>query len=181
MATSKSQRITIWVIAAMMAFGSVGFYFLIIINNNDIARQRAELQSQLESQAKPAAALPGYKAETFDAAAVTKLVQEDLKVGKGETVAKGATVSANYMGWLPDGTIFDSSNRSGTPTPVSFPLSGVIAGWTNGVPGMKEGGVRKLVIPAEQAYGEQGSPPTIPPNTPLTFIIELVSIEKAQQ
>jgi len=180
MATSKSQRITIWVIAAMMAVGSVGFYFLIIIDNNDRAAQQAQLQQQLQDvqqEAPPADPLPGYDSVAFDASAVNELVKEDLKAGDGDVVKRGQTVKVNYMGWLPDGKIFDSSASGDEATPISLSLNQVIKGWQDGVPGMKVGGVRKLTIPAEQAYGESGSGAMIPPNTPLTFILEVTEIE----
>lgn len=182
MATSKSTRFFIWVIAIVMAVGSVGFYFVIIMDNNRLARQSQQAQSEAEQAARDAQAskqiLPGYEATPFEAASVTSLQKDDLKQGDGAEVPAGASVEVNYTGWLPDGTIFDSSNTNGTVTPITLSLDGVIKGWTDGVPGMKVGGVRKLTIPAEQAYGAAGSPPTIPANTPLAFIVEVVSIKQ---
>lgn len=179
MATTKSQRAIIWVMAILMMFGSVGFYFLIILENGQAAQEQAELQEQLANQPEPepAQALPGYEAEPFEAENVSELVVKDLQEGDGETVPEGAAIRVNYMGWLPDGMIFDSTNRGGTE-PIVLQLNGVIEGWKEGIPGMKVGGVRQLTIPAAQAYGEQGSPPSIPPNTPLRFIIEVVGIEE---
>ncbi len=173
MATKKSQRIAIWVIAVVLAIGSVGFYFVIIIENNRLAEEQ---QALLEAQ-KPKA-LPGEEAKPFEAASVTALKKEDLKVGEGEEVPAGATVKVKYMGWLPDGTIFDSSNRNGAVEEGTLNLGQVIAGWKEGIPGMKVGGKRMLLVPAAQAYGEAGSPPTIPANTPLAFIVEVTGIQK---
>lgn len=120
--------------------------------------------------------LDGYVEAAFDAASVTTLSKEDLVVGDGAEVQPGVTIKANYFGWTPDGQIFDSTNKGGTVEPASFPLNQVIKGWTDGIPGMKVGGVRKLTIPADQAYGPTGSSPFIAPNTPLTFIVQVLEI-----
>lgn len=178
MATPKSQRIAIWIIAVVMAIGSLGFYFLIIIENNQQAEQQAQLQKQLQEAQKPAKALPGYEAKTFAADDVSKLTKRDLKKGSGKTVPAGANVKVNYMGWNPNGKIFDSSFKNEAPEPIEIQLGAVIKGWKEGVPGMKVGGIRELTIPADMAYGEQGSGEDIPPNAPLKFIVEVVSIEK---
>ncbi len=102
------------------------------------------------------------------------LIIIDLSVGDGAEVPAQATVNVYYSGWLEDGTVFDSAVERGEP--ISFPLSGVIAGWTEGIPGMKEGGTRRLIIPPDLAYGEGGTG-GIPPNATLTFDIELLAIE----
>lgn len=99
----------------------------------------------------------------------------DTVVGTGEEVPAGATITAHYTGALcKDGTIFQSSHDFGEA--VTFPLSGVIAGWTKGVPGMKVGGTRRLIIPSEMAYGSVRAAANIPPNSDLVFDIELVAI-----
>ena len=89
----------------------------------------------------------------------------------------GQTVTVNYVGVLfHGGKLFDASwNRKQT---FSFALGQgqVIPGWDQGVPGMKVGGRRELVIPAKLAYGPQGQPPTIPPNAPLVFVIDLLAV-----
>ncbi len=106
------------------------------------------------------------------------LVKQDLVVGTGAEVQAGATVSVHYTGAVAaTGAIFQSSKDFG-PNPVTFPLSGVIKGWTDGIPGMKVGGIRRLVIPAAQAYG--ANPPQgsgIPANADLVFDVELVGIK----
>ena len=96
----------------------------------------------------------------------------DLKEGSGEPVKPGADVVAHYTGWLVDGTVFDSSHKRGEPTP--FSLAGVVQGWQRGIPGMKPGGVRKLVIPAALGYGSRGKPPDIPGGATLIFEVEIV-------
>jgi FKBP-type peptidyl-prolyl cis-trans isomerase len=103
------------------------------------------------------------------------LVIEDLVVGTGATAAVGDTVSVHYVGTLTNGTKFDSSYDRGQTYPFRIGAGQVIAGWDQGVPGMKVGGKRRLTIPPELAYGSQGRD-AIPPNATLVFEIELLSI-----
>ena len=95
----------------------------------------------------------------------------DVKEGTGDATVKGATVTIHYTGWTVDGKIFDSSVKRGTP--ATFPLPNLIKGWQEGIPGMKPGGVRRLKIPYDLAYGEAGRPPSIPAKATLVFEIEL--------
>lgn len=120
--------------------------------------------------------LQGTKLQNFDPIAqVAELQKLDLTPGTGDEAMPGATVTAHYTGALAkDGTIFQSSHDFGDP--IEFPLSGVIKGWTDGVPGMKVGGIRRLVIPADQAYGSSSPDPSIPPNSDLVFDIELTAV-----
>jgi len=106
-----------------------------------------------------------------------QLVVQDLKVGSGATATPTATVSVNYIGVAcSTGRIFDSSYTANQP--ATFPLSGVIKGWQDGIPGMKIGGQRLLGIPPAQAYGSQGHAPIAPDET-LWFVVELVGISAA--
>ena len=101
---------------------------------------------------------------------------EDQIVGDGDEAIAGQTVEVHYTGWLTDGTKFDSSHdRNQT---FSFKLGGgqVIAGWDQGVAGMKIGGSRKLTIPAELGYGERGAGGVIPPGATLVFKVELIGL-----
>ena len=99
----------------------------------------------------------------------------DVEVGDGEEVQAGATVTIHYTGWVEaDGTKFDSSIDRGTP--ATFPLDGLIPGWQEGIPGMKVGGVRRLIIPSALGYGEGGRPPLIPGGATLIFDIELLEL-----
>jgi FKBP-type peptidyl-prolyl cis-trans isomerase len=108
---------------------------------------------------------------------VTELQKIDIKEGTGEEVQAGATITAHYTGAVAaTGAVFQSSKDFGRP--ISFGLHQVIKGWTDGVPGMKVGGTRRLLIPAEQAYGATPPPGSgIPANAALVFDIELVSID----
>lgn len=106
---------------------------------------------------------------------VVELEIIDREIGDGAEVQPGATITAHYTGALcKNGIIFQSSHDFGKS--ISFGLDQVIAGWTRGVPGMKVGGVRRLIIPAEMAYGEASPAPNIPANSDLVFDIELVDI-----
>jgi FKBP-type peptidyl-prolyl cis-trans isomerase len=99
----------------------------------------------------------------------------DVKEGTGDAVKAKATVKVHYTGWLTDGKIFDSSVQR--KEPIEFGLDGVIKGWSDGVPGMKKGGVRRLYIPSALAYGERGAGGAVPPNSDLIFEIELLEIK----
>jgi FKBP-type peptidyl-prolyl cis-trans isomerase FkpA len=103
------------------------------------------------------------------------LVIEDLVVGTGATAAVGDTVSVHYVGTLTNGTKFDSSYDRGQPFSFRIGAGQVIAGWEQGVPGMKVGGKRRLTIPPSLAYGNQAVG-SIPANSTLVFDIELISI-----
>lgn len=109
--------------------------------------------------------------------AVAELVATDLIEGDGPEVAPGDTITAHYTGALAKtGAVFQTSHSFGKP--ITFGLNQVIAGWTEGVPGMKVGGKRRLLIPAAMAYGDR--PPYgsgIPANADLVFDIELTAIE----
>jgi len=110
----------------------------------------------------------------------TELVKEDLEAGTGATVAKNDTVTVNYIGVsCSTGKIFDSSYKTNKPVPVTFPLAQVIPGWQNGIPDMKVGGQRLLGIPAAQAYGAQGRPPTIAPDETLWFVVKVLDAKPA--
>ena len=105
------------------------------------------------------------------------LIIEDLTVGDGDEAVAGRYVSVHYTGWLTDGRKFDSSKDRNDP--FSFPLGArhVIAGWDEGVQGMKAGGVRKLTIPPELGYGRRGAGGVIPPDATLVFEVELLAVQ----
>ena len=102
------------------------------------------------------------------------LVYRELRAGTGASPKASDTVKVNYRGTLVDGTEFDSSYKRNEP--ISFPLSGVIPCWTEGVQKMKVGGKSQLVCPSSIAYEDRGSPPVIPGGATLIFEVELLGI-----
>jgi peptidylprolyl isomerase len=108
-------------------------------------------------------------------AAPTKLVTKDLITGTGPEAAAGQSVTVNYVGVLfHGGSEFDASWKRSEPFTFTLGRGQVIPGWDQGVAGMKVGGRRELIIPPAIAYGAKGSPPTIPPNAPLVFVVDLL-------
>ena len=105
-----------------------------------------------------------------------RLESSDIRVGSGAIAAKGKHLKVHYSGTFQDGKVFDSSRGREA---LSFTLGAgdVIQGWDKGVEGMKVGGKRRLVIPPDLAYGDQGHPGIIPPNSTLIFDIELLGVE----
>jgi FKBP-type peptidyl-prolyl cis-trans isomerase len=119
-----------------------------------------------------------------DPAAVAALVKTDKKLGSGDVATAGKTVSVHYTGWLYDdaasghqGAKFDSSRDRNQPFDFSLGAKQVIPGWEMGVEGMKVGGQRLLIIPAELGYGARGAGGVIPPNAKLVFDIELIAVK----
>ena len=110
--------------------------------------------------------------------APTKLVKKEIITGTGPEAKTGDPVTVNYVGVLyHGGKEFDASWKRNEPFgPFTLGKREVIAGWDNGVAGMKVGGRRELIIPAGEAYGAQGRPPTIPPNAPLVFVVDLLGV-----
>lgn len=106
------------------------------------------------------------------------LVVKDLVKGTGAVATTSSTVTVQYVGVLYNtGKVFDASWTDGTGQPVQFSLAGgVIKGWTEGIPGMRVGGRRELIVPPSLAYGKKGSPPKIPPNSTLVFVIDLHAV-----
>ncbi|MBC7772925.1 MAG: FKBP-type peptidyl-prolyl cis-trans isomerase [Pyrinomonadaceae bacterium] len=126
--------------------------------------------------------IPGKSDLVFEIELVNVLEIVDEKVGEGAEVpvptpgAPAPTVKVNYRGTLKEGgREFDSSYKRNEP--ISFALDGVINGWQWGIPGMKVGGKRKLIIPWQMAYGERGSPPDIGPKADLVFEVELLEVK----
>ncbi len=106
----------------------------------------------------------------------TILISEDMKIGVGPEAQAGKKVIVHYTGTLTDGTKFDSSLDRGTPFDFTLGAQQVIAGWDQGVAGMKVGGKRRLIIPSDMAYGPSGQG-SIPPDATLVFTVELLGVE----
>jgi FKBP-type peptidyl-prolyl cis-trans isomerase FkpA len=102
----------------------------------------------------------------------------DTVIGSGAEAKAGSLLTVKYVGMLPNGTVFDASSKH-QPNGFTFPLGAgqVIEGWERGIPGMKVGGKRHLIIPAHQAYGSRGVEGAIPPNTDIIFDIELLRVQ----
>lgn len=120
---------------------------------------------------------------TMETSKVTELIKTDIKLGEGAEAVAGQQVSVHYTGWLYDETApenkgkkFDSSRDRNDP--FDFPLGAghVIKGWDVGVQGMKIGGQRTLIIPANMGYGARGAGGVIPPNATLVFDVELLGV-----
>ena len=136
-------------------------------------------QTDTTQQNKEAKLLTGTKMQNFTPSSqpTTKLQKIDIKEGTGDVVKAHDTVTADYVGALVStGVIFDASADHGGP--IAFPLDGVIKGWGEGIPGMKVGGTRRLIIPASLGYGASGSGSAIPPNADLVFDVTITKIGK---
>jgi len=109
--------------------------------------------------------------------------QTDLRTGGGDTATNGRRLTVHYTLWLYNPSGQDGKGRQiqtstgGAPFTFTLGVGGVISGWDRGVPGMRVGGLRRLVLPPEFAYGSAGSPPDIPPNATLVFEIDLQSMQ----
>lgn len=175
-AKDKSTRIAILVIVGAFVVSSLGLSGIVIWDavSKDDTSSSQDIQNQLEQQQNSSA---GKKLDGFKpVSSVSKLKITDINKGDGKEATLDSEVTVDYTGALAkNGEIFESSKDTGQP--ATFPLKGVIKGWQEGVAGMKEGGSRRIIIPAELAYGKKGSPPKIGPNEPLVFDIELISVK----
>lgn len=194
MATNNGQRVGAFLLATLFLLTTLGAtgYVIWQINQGDPAveekseferAQEALAQSQNQSQDQPAEQ-PEEDTNVQTIAnfsgpvSVPELRSEDEVVGTGAAVKAGDTVTIHYTGALAsNGKIFDSSTDG---QPATFPLSNLIQGWQQGIPGMKVGGKRRLFIPAALGYGAAGSGSSIPPNADLIFDIELFNTTAAQ-
>lgn len=120
------------------------------------------------------------KVEVPDEEPPDELECVDVVVGDGATAEEGDQVTVQYVGVnFDDGKQFDASWDSGQPFPFQLGSGSVIPGWDEGVVGMKVGGRRELIIPPDLAYGAQGSPPAIKPNSTLVFVVDLLDVQPA--
>lgn len=187
MATPRSQRIGIWIIAIVLTLGTLGSFLVMALSVQNNAKDQTALQKQYEdylSQQKVAAQLNadnseplvGYSARTFSEI-VDKLNVEVLTEGSGEVVKSTDSINVSYFGWTSDGIIFDSSKKKNSDdNPITMSLSKVIAGWTEGLAGQKAGSVVRLTIPSSKAYGTNPSG-IIKANSPLEFIVIVNKID----
>jgi len=177
------QRVGALLLAILFLGSSIAVSALVFMqvnedekNSNQITQQTSEQACEIGSESGETKAVP----ETFKPEGdVTALQTADLKVGNGAEAKAGDCLLVKYHGTLATtGEKFDGNFDE--PSVLKFPLGqgSVITGWDQGVTGMKEGGVRRLVIPSELAYGDQSPSETIPPNSDMVFVVELIKIQK---
>lgn len=104
----------------------------------------------------------------------------DLRCGEGKIAARGHSATVRYTGELPDGLEFDSSIERGGSFEFRLGVGQAILGWDEGLVGMQVGGIRRLVIPPELAYGDAGFPPHVPPDSPVIYEVELLELREPE-
>lgn len=189
--TNKAQRITIWVIAIVMAVGTLGSFFIFLLPSSntpvqtaeqkEYERQLAEYQKEQEScpsgpvndkKIEPAPTSP----EIVAAGDITELRTEDVTVGDGAEIAAGDCIELLYHGVLAtDAKAFEGGDNYAEGIPYRSRTTGFVPGFAEGLVGMKVGGERKIFIPSDKAYGE--NPPQggdIPANADLVFAVRVV-------
>lgn len=186
-----------------MAVGTIGSFAIIVLANENASRdqdrfnalqaeyqkQSTEYQTKVDAQAAELskeyyATFNEYadRPASFDAASVTELKKNDLVVGTGDEITADSTFTAYYLGWNPTGKVFDGSiDGDSLKAPLEVAPGSVIKGWSEGVIGMKVGGIRELTIPADLAYGEAGSGEDIPANTPIKFVVMIIPKQETIQ
>lgn len=192
MATRKSQRIFIWIITIVMIVGTLFSFIVMILGSQnsqadqartndlmaqyqkqtdawqkDVDAQAAKLSDKYYKDFKPYGTVP----KAFASNDVKKLEIKDLKKGTGKVIKDGSDYSAYYIVWNPKGDICQQSIEGKKLNAPIDPSQGTIDGWTDGVKGMKIGGIRELTIPADLAYADQAKDECITANTPLKFIL----------
>jgi FKBP-type peptidyl-prolyl cis-trans isomerase FkpA len=176
---NKFEAVGIFASIALMVVA----LYLLRFESADTIVQNIEGQSQVssvavvdETNANQQEALFGALASSLnEQGLVSKLVVDDVVVGSGEEAQAGDTVTVHYVGTLQNGQQFDNSNTRGEPFTFTLGENNVIAGWEQGIVGMKIGGERILVIPPEMGYGAKNVGP-IPGNATLVFAVELLAI-----
>lgn len=130
-----------------------------------------------DEETTEAPAAGGGECSTEPTETSSGLTIQDVECGDGDEAARGDTLEVHYEGRLENGKKFDASRDHGQTFEFQLGAGQVIAGWDEGLVGMKVGGTRELTIPPDLAYGAAGAPPAIPPNATLLFTVELVSIK----
>jgi FKBP-type peptidyl-prolyl cis-trans isomerase len=189
MSTSKGERVIAFLLASLFLFTTLGAtgYVLWEINQGDGGLVQEDVaapppvedttQDCGQGQIAPVDPRPVPTVTTAETP-VAELETVDVRVGSGEPVQPGDCVTVLYYGTLAEtGESFDGNYESGAAIELS--LLGVIAGWQEGIPGMQVGGVRRLIIPAELGYGEQGSG-SIPANSDLVFEVEVLTTRRGE-
>ena len=182
------DRIIIFVLVGVMLFSAGATGLLFLSQSDSTADQRASQTDQAETDASQVcqassdvAAQSGVTEgewPTTAASPLSSLEITDLRQGEGEGVALGNCITVHYRLSLADGTPIDGNNTFEDGSPIAFELAegSLIDGWVQGIPGLKEGGFRRLMVPAELAYGDTERT-GIPAGSDLIFDVELVKIE----
>ena len=165
------QIVVILIVVVIAIFVVLGFFGIGGLNFGALTGGQA--QSQQASTQTGQAAAQALLAQVQQSGSVSTLQAVDVTVGTGDAVAAGDTVYVNYVGALPNGTVFDASQSHGGAQPFQIGVGKVIPGWDEGILGMKVGGERLLAIPSNLAYGAAGQGP-IPPNSTLIFDVQVV-------
>lgn len=173
MATSKRTRIFMGLLAGLFLFTSSALTIAVVWQGTHDNSQASDQSSASQQKSQSDSKLSGF---TPTSKPLAKLQTVDVKKGSGAAVPAGATVTVDYTGALmKTGVIFDASSLHGGAQPIS--LKQVIAGWSQGIPGMKVGGTRRLLIPAALAYGSSAQT-GIPANSDLVFDVTVTKIDK---
>ena len=181
------KRHGLFVLALLALAGGLGY----IMHAMDMAKHPAppSVPKEVKSvRASDLEKLTDPKAQNWQLDLTRKVVKtksglqyQDLGVGKGPKPKLGDQVFVDYVGWNSHGRVFDTSLQEGRqPIILHVGKGEVIKGWDEGIGTMRVGGIRRLVIPPDLAYGEIGSPPAIEPNSTLTFMVRLLEVKPAE-
>lgn len=174
--TERAFALSLAILFLVTTVGFSGFVVWEMMNQKDSKTSALEDAQDSKDNKKQEDSMKGQQLANFTPVNdVSELKIEDITVGDGPVANADSTVTAHYTGAIAStGKIFESST---TGEPATFALNQVIDGWKEGVPGMKVGGKRRLIIPAEKAYGAQSPSPDIPANSALVFDIELLAVK----
>lgn len=173
---NKRQRVMALSVAIFFLITSAATTVAVVWTMMSKNKDQTNTSQASSQQAPKPSPLIGTKLAGFTpVASVPSLVVTDTKLGTGAEAKAGSTLTVTYQGALAkDGTIFDATTDG---RPVTFALNGLISGWQNGLPGMKVGGTRQLLIPSAQGYGSQAHSAAIPANSDLVFDITLLAVK----
>ncbi|HIL88708.1 MAG TPA: FKBP-type peptidyl-prolyl cis-trans isomerase [Deltaproteobacteria bacterium] len=170
----RMKRFKLPLALALMAIGAGLIVYFLVAERFDPEKQEAVQQVTEKFMRQNRELLENNPQQEGVVVTDSGLQYRILREGAGAQPTASSTVTVHYRGMLVEGSEFDSSHRRGKP--ASFPVSGLIPGWTEALQLMREGAKWELVVPAHLAYGEQGVPDLIPPNAVLRFEVELLKV-----